>query len=53
MKAHEYAVIGGFEVEVISSMLEKSLVNLHSEKDVSVILELIYVGRGLKTGGGN
>jgi hypothetical protein len=52
VKAHEYAVIGGFEVDIISSMLEKSLVNLHNTKDVSVILELIYIGRGLKTGGG-
>jgi len=51
VKAHEYAVIGGFEIEVISSMLVKSLINLHDEKEIAVILELIHIMRELKTGG--
>ncbi len=51
VRAHEFAVIGGFETEIISSMLVKSLIGLHDEKDISVILELIHIARELKTGG--
>ncbi len=51
VQAHEHAVIGGFEMEVISSILERCLIAIHSEDEKAIILELIHIGRELKIGG--
>jgi len=51
IKAHENAVLHGLEMEVLSDYLVKSIIKLHTEKEIDKILAHITLGHGLNKGG--
>jgi hypothetical protein len=51
VRAHDNAVLRGFEVEMFGSLLEKALISMHSEEEKAKVIELLRLGRGLEIGG--
>jgi len=51
VKAHEYAVLEGLDLEIVGSMVEQALVSFHSEEEKARVVEILRLGRGLQLGG--
>lgn len=51
IKAHENAVLHGLEMEILSDYLVKSILKLHTEKEIDKILAHVTLGHGISKGG--